>query len=326
MALGRLHRKCRCADRGRAAPGAEEPARRTRQPMRSPRLYACVRPRRRFRRPKAGVRQASENERVARQAWRDAQHRVGEARDALARAEKAAGELSSRRAALEEARARVAESHAEAEAAFVDAEGQFAGAPDLGDLQSRLDRMSGDVARDRAALADARAAHEGLKREAEARTRRLEAIATERKSWIARAENADRQIASLAERRSGGCARAGNAGRCARRDRCAAPGAAVAAFGSRSTAQGRRRTGCRRRRTRRPRWTRPRPLRSRRLRSPARARVRAEERLTAADERRKRSRGAHPGSAEHAAASGHPPDRARSRRPHAGHGRGRAPA
>ena len=117
----------------------------------------------------SGVRQAAEAERVARQTWRDAQHLVGEARDALARAEKAAGELSSRRAALQEARARVAESHAEASAAFVEAERQLAGAPDLGDLQSRLDRTSGDVSRDRATLADARAAHEGLKREAEAR-------------------------------------------------------------------------------------------------------------------------------------------------------------
>ena len=148
-----------------------------------------------------GVRQATEAERLARQAWRDAQHLVGEARDALARAEKAAGELSSRRAALQEARTRVAESHAEANAAFEVAEKQFASAPDLGDLQSRLDRMSGDVSRDRATLADARAAHEGLKREAETRARRLEAIAAERKSWTVRAENADRQIASLAERR-----------------------------------------------------------------------------------------------------------------------------
>ena len=56
--------------------------------------------------------------------------------------------------------------------------------------------------RDRAALADARAAHDGLKREAEARMRRLEAIAAERRSWTLRAENADRQIASLAERRA----------------------------------------------------------------------------------------------------------------------------
>ncbi|GLS32770.1 condensin subunit Smc [Mesorhizobium albiziae] len=150
----------------------------------------------------AGVRQATEAERLARQDWRDAQHRVSEARDALERAEKAAGELSSRRAALEEARARVAESHEEASAAFIEAEEQFAGAPDLGDLQSRLDRMSADVSGDRAALADARAAHDGLKREAEARMRRLEAIAAEGRSWTLRAENADRQIASLADRRA----------------------------------------------------------------------------------------------------------------------------
>ena len=150
----------------------------------------------------AGVRHATEAEKAARQTWRDAQHQVGEARDALARAEKAAGEISSRRAALQEARVRVAESHAEADAAFINAEGQFAAAPDLGDLQSRLDRMVGEVSRERATLADARAAHDGLKRESEARSRRLEAIAIERKSWTMRAENADRQIASLAERRA----------------------------------------------------------------------------------------------------------------------------
>ena len=62
--------------------------------------------------------------------------------------------------------------------------------------------MSADVAQDRAALADARAAHEGLKREAEARRRRLEAIAAESKNWISRAENADRQIEALGARRA----------------------------------------------------------------------------------------------------------------------------
>jgi chromosome segregation protein len=150
----------------------------------------------------AAVRQASEAERTARQSWRDAQHADTQARDALARAEKAAGELSSRRAALQEARVRVAEGHAEADRAFGEAEMQFAGAPDLGDLQSRFDRMAGEVSRDRATLADARAAHEGLKREAEVRARRLEAIAADAKSWIVRADNADRQIASLTERRA----------------------------------------------------------------------------------------------------------------------------
>ncbi len=150
----------------------------------------------------SSVRQAAERERAAHQTWRDAQHAVSEGRDALARAERAAGELSNRRSALQEARTRVAESHAEASAALVEAERQLAGTPDLGDLQLRLDHMSADVSRDRATLADARAAHEGLKREAQTRARRLEAIATERKSWTVRAENADKQIVSLAERRA----------------------------------------------------------------------------------------------------------------------------
>jgi chromosome segregation protein len=150
----------------------------------------------------SSVKQAGESERAAHQTWRDTQHAVSEARDALARAEKAAGELSSRRAALQEARTRVAESHAESSAALVEAEKQLAGTPDLGDLQARLDHMSANVSRDRATLADVRAAHEGLKREAEARAQRLEAIASERQSWTVRAENADKQIASLAERRA----------------------------------------------------------------------------------------------------------------------------
>ncbi|QPC87043.1 chromosome segregation protein SMC [Mesorhizobium sp. NBSH29] len=148
-----------------------------------------------------GVRLAAEAERNARQAWRDAQHAVSQARDALSAAEKAAGDLSSRRAALQEARTRVAESHVEALEAHAGAEKQMAEAPDLGDLQVRLDKRHADVLQDRASLADARAAYEGLKREAEMRTRRLETIAAERKSWVTRANNADRQIAALTERR-----------------------------------------------------------------------------------------------------------------------------
>jgi chromosome segregation protein len=127
---------------------------------------------------------------------------VGAAREALARAEKAAGELSSRRAALDEARARVAEGHAEAAAAAIDAERKLATAPDLSDLQQRLDGLAATVGRERAALADARAVVEGLKREAEARLRRLEAIGNERRNWLSRAENASAQIAALGERKA----------------------------------------------------------------------------------------------------------------------------
>ncbi|MBN9074175.1 MAG: chromosome segregation protein SMC [Rhizobiales bacterium] len=148
------------------------------------------------------VRERAEAERLSRQAWRDAQHAVGAARDELARAERAAGELVSRRAALEEGRTRLADAKAEADAAHDAAQRSFAAAPDIADLQARLDRAAGEVARDRAALAEARAGHDGLKREAEGRARRLKQIAEERETWVLRAENADRQIASLSERRA----------------------------------------------------------------------------------------------------------------------------
>ncbi|WP_256749427.1 chromosome segregation protein SMC [Mesorhizobium sp. Mes31] len=148
------------------------------------------------------LRLASEAERNARQAGRDAQHRLDAARNALAEAEKAGGELSSRRAALDEARARIVDSHEETSAAFVEAEMLLQDSPDLGDLQLQLEQSSANVARDRATLADARAVHEGLRREAEARIRRLEAIGAERSNWLERAENASTQIASLGERKA----------------------------------------------------------------------------------------------------------------------------
>ncbi|RWP24367.1 MAG: chromosome segregation protein SMC [Mesorhizobium sp.] len=146
--------------------------------------------------------QASEAERNVRQAGRDAQHGLDAARNALAEAERAGGELSSRRAALDEARARIVDSHEETAAAFVEAEMLLQSAPDLGDLQVQLDQSAANVARDRATLADARAVHEGLRREAEARTRRLDAIGAERRNWLERAENASTQIAALGERKA----------------------------------------------------------------------------------------------------------------------------
>ncbi len=150
----------------------------------------------------ATVRTKTEAERQSREAWRVAQRIVGEARDALARAEQAAGQLSTRRAALDEAQARIGADLAEAEAALTDARTRRAAAPDVSALQARLEQASGVVSRDRAALADARATHDGLKREAEARHRRLATIASERGSWTTRAENAEAQIASLTGRRA----------------------------------------------------------------------------------------------------------------------------
>ena len=139
-------------------------------------------------------------EQKAREEVRTVQRLLSDARNALAKAERATGELASRRTALEEGRERLEESLREAVSARDAASDTLASAPDLGELQQRLDAAARDASQDRAALAEARAAHDGFAREAEHRANRIKAIASERQSWTSRAENADRQIAALAER------------------------------------------------------------------------------------------------------------------------------
>jgi len=126
---------------------------------------------------------------------------VAGARDALAAAERASGELASRKAVLEASVNRLSEEHQEALEALEEARAVLEEAPDPSELQAKLDRAASEVAIARSKLAEVRAAHEGRKREAEARQRRLAAIAQERQSWIFRRENADRQIHALTERR-----------------------------------------------------------------------------------------------------------------------------
>ena len=149
----------------------------------------------------AATKQASEADRAAREDVRKAQGALGQAREALARAEKAAGDLMSRRTALEEARSGLLEARDEAATAVRSAEEGLANAPDPAALQEELNRLSAVVATDRGALADARAAHDGLAREAAARVRRLETIAADRRKWVERAGNADSHIQSLRARR-----------------------------------------------------------------------------------------------------------------------------
>jgi chromosome segregation protein len=146
------------------------------------------------------AKQAGERERQARQAVRDGQQVEARAREELARAEKVAGELGARKSALDETRERLLETIAEADAGIAAATAELAAAPEIAGLQARFEAASAQVQRDRASAADARALHEGLTREAEQRHRRLSAIAGERQSWTARSENAGLQIAALGER------------------------------------------------------------------------------------------------------------------------------
>jgi chromosome segregation protein SMC, common bacterial type len=141
-----------------------------------------------------------EEQRQARDLIRDATRAVTRARDELAAAERAAGELANRRAVLTESRAQVGAQLAETVEAMEEANARLAGTPDLSALDTRLARVTAEVAADRAALAEARAAHEGLERENAARRKRLDAIAAERETWTARAANAEAHLADLTSR------------------------------------------------------------------------------------------------------------------------------
>ncbi|RRY13691.1 chromosome segregation protein SMC [Brucella anthropi] len=153
-------------------------------------------------RTEASVREAVEQERVARDQWRANQRKLDEAREALAAAERAAGQLATRRAGLEDSKAHLEENLEEAQVRVTEAEDRLGEMPDMDAIGERLAALGSEVMSDRTALAEARAAYEGLQREADARKRRLEMIALERRNWKSRAENADRHIAALNDRRA----------------------------------------------------------------------------------------------------------------------------
>ena len=150
---------------------------------------------------KETTRAAIEAERQSREALRAAQTGVREAREALAAAERATGELSKRKAVLEESVARAAADIEETTGILAEAETALAGEPDLSALDAAVEKQSTVVTTERAALTEARANHQSLAREREARQRRLVALRAERESWKSRGANADQQIGVLTARR-----------------------------------------------------------------------------------------------------------------------------
>ncbi|MFC3072096.1 chromosome segregation SMC family protein [Shinella pollutisoli] len=146
------------------------------------------------------IRAETQRQLAAREGQRAAARALAEAREGLEAAERASGELIRRRAVLSETRAQVAAQAEEAADALEEARAALEDAPDLGDLELRLRTLAMEVATDRATLAEARAAHDGLAREMADRRRRLMAIAAERETWRTRAANAESHIATLRER------------------------------------------------------------------------------------------------------------------------------
>ena len=148
------------------------------------------------------VRDAAAGESQARELRRAAQRTAETARTTLEAAERRAAQHLARLAALGEARTRIAAAKAEGEArrGAVEAEMALLDAPHI--METDLARARAAAAERRAALGEARAACEGLRREASARLKRLEAIAAERRSWQQRAGGAGARLAAMAARKA----------------------------------------------------------------------------------------------------------------------------
>jgi len=146
------------------------------------------------------IRAETQRQQAAREAQRSATRALAEAREALEAAERASGDLIRRRAVLSETRAQIEAQVEETAESLEDARAALEDAPDLADLDLSLRTRTMEVATDRATLAEARAAHDGLAREMADRRRRLMAISSERETWRSRAANAESHIATLRER------------------------------------------------------------------------------------------------------------------------------
>ncbi len=148
------------------------------------------------------VRTATDDDREAREALRLARKALDEARSSLANAEREENRIAARRSSLQEAKARIDADFGESEATADSARAGLAAAAGAEDVAERLTAQRATVDDHRASAAEARAAFEGIAREAELRAGRLATIAVERQTWRERASNAESQIATLGTRRT----------------------------------------------------------------------------------------------------------------------------
>lgn len=137
----------------------------------------------------------------ARDARRAADHALAEANRGLSRAEADRNIASGKREAAEMAAARHGDEATAARTRMVEAERGLAELDDLDTLRATTEDVKMTVEAARMTMMARRSAHDELKREGEARARRLAEIETERGTWEKRLENAGTRIGELAERR-----------------------------------------------------------------------------------------------------------------------------
>jgi chromosome segregation protein len=148
----------------------------------------------------AALSAAATAETQARERWRDAQRLTDAAREEHAAAEREISRNAARLSALKEARQRISAGRDEAIAARREAEAALAALPAAADLQTKLAKVNDAIAKDRSTLAEVRVEAQGITRETELASRRLQAIAEERQGCNERKDSATTQIATIGQR------------------------------------------------------------------------------------------------------------------------------
>ncbi|MDJ1015401.1 MAG: chromosome segregation protein SMC [Paracoccaceae bacterium] len=138
----------------------------------------------------------------ARTARRDADHRLAEASRATSRAEADRNIASGKREAAELALSRHGDEATGARARVTEAERALADLDDLAVLRATAEDLKVTVEAARMTMMARRSAHDELKREGEARAKRLDEIARERMTWEERLETATTRISELKERQA----------------------------------------------------------------------------------------------------------------------------
>ncbi|MCB2128229.1 MAG: chromosome segregation protein SMC [Rhodobacteraceae bacterium] len=141
-------------------------------------------------------------DRAARDARRDADRLMADASRAVSRAEAdssiAGGKLESARLAVN----RHEEEALTARARLKEAEATLAALPDLADARAEAEDVKMTVEAARMTMMSKRSAHDELRREGEARTRRRQEITKEISGWKHRLETAEKRSTELAERKA----------------------------------------------------------------------------------------------------------------------------
>ncbi len=143
-------------------------------------------------------RAATESE--TRRAHKGALQAVDSARMKHAAAERAETTATARLSALDEAEERLAAARQETREKFVEAQAALDDLADSSELTERFEICRARAGRERAAVGEARAELQAHLREAQTRGKRLESIAAERRSWLARAEGSGGQISAFEAR------------------------------------------------------------------------------------------------------------------------------